>query len=354
MALSVQRYTVPPRGVRPTAGPWTGNFTRRDPQTGPYGIFIRSESQSSLRCHVDDVDHYRSYWEEATGSLRDLLWGSSEARRRAVRKLESLNRRISRSNRNHNHDPGTAVIEIANWRNAGEQLDLSVRDYHCFHSTARFEDVRDFIWERVQNMNYPTDWEVMYCDFEQEIERTASYYDNLRRERGLDPDDSAFHELTRDGSPTEHATQIGASRLNLPLNISESSAPGTASSRAHTQRRHVRVPAAPNGLQILSGNDRSERQPLAMLTARQLRSRTRRLNTGQTRHISAITRPAPSFRRRLQSAVRPGGQRIPLPRRRRVQAPDRHGSQDQENQANRPVDYDMEESPRMRQWLNLR
>ncbi|QRD92159.1 hypothetical protein F9C07_2048604, partial [Aspergillus flavus] len=119
------------------------------PTAGPYGIFIRSESQSSLRCHVDDVDHYRSYWEEATGSLRDLLWGSSEARRRAVRKLESLNRRISRSNRNHNHDPGTAVIKIANWRNAGEQLDLSVRDYYYFYSTARFEDVQDFIWERV-------------------------------------------------------------------------------------------------------------------------------------------------------------------------------------------------------------
>lgn len=55
-------------------------------------------------------------------------------------------------------------------------------------------------------MNYSADWKVMYRDFEQEIERTASYYNNLRRERGLDPDDSTFHKLTRDGSSTEHAT----------------------------------------------------------------------------------------------------------------------------------------------------
>ncbi|OJJ66318.1 hypothetical protein ASPBRDRAFT_200952 [Aspergillus brasiliensis CBS 101740] len=195
MSVLPPRYLVPPVGVRTEKPDESGNLTRRDPDTGPYGVFIENNELLALPCPADHVPAYGPYWHRATDQLRLLLWGSEEDRITAADTLDSLNIEIDVQSTEMRQPLGTGFIEVDNWRNAGSQLRLALRDLHVYRSTARFEDVRDFIWERIQRNNYPTEWRVTRQEFEAQIQNTTNYYNALRERDGLDNEDGIFYEL---------------------------------------------------------------------------------------------------------------------------------------------------------------
>ncbi|KAL4985860.1 hypothetical protein BDW68DRAFT_179310 [Aspergillus falconensis] len=190
MAAHIPRYLAPPEGI--AQKDTNGRVNRRVIDSGPYGVFIDYIEESAAPCtdwmKIELV--YQRFWAEAEADLTTLLWGSDEARQRAKRSLESLNHRILEQNPFVYDNQG--LIEVANWSNAGTQLTKAVRDFHVYGSTARFEDVRDFIWGRIRTMNYPVQWRVKRADFAQQVYNSAARY--ACRPEDLDTEDGIYQE----------------------------------------------------------------------------------------------------------------------------------------------------------------
>ncbi|QMW31575.1 hypothetical protein G4B84_006956 [Aspergillus flavus NRRL3357] len=189
-------YIFPPLGFRKEheTDYFTGEivllpeFTTRNPEDGPYGVFIESTENWSMPCPPDTLPTLQPFWNRARSHLHCLLWkGDGQQSARAKAALERINAEIKDISR-------AGVIEISNWSNAGDQLGKAVRDFHFYGSVCRFEDIRDFIWERITHRNYPTDWRVKREDFEEEILRSAEDYNRIRLERGVDTRDGIFYE----------------------------------------------------------------------------------------------------------------------------------------------------------------
>ncbi|KAE8423651.1 hypothetical protein BDV36DRAFT_279163 [Aspergillus pseudocaelatus] len=221
MPVLPPRYMVPPIGFRTEKQDSLGNTTRRDPDTGPYGVFIENNELLARPCSVHDVSIYRPYWHRATNQLRLLLWGNDQYRIAAADILDSLNIEIDVQASAWDHGLGTGFIEVTNWMKAGDQLRLALRDVHIYGSTARFEDVRDFIWERIRINNYPAEWRVTRQEFEAQIQSTAQFYGTYRRENRMDTDDGTFYELEVENGRghEELAEQLGETCIYPPSSI---------------------------------------------------------------------------------------------------------------------------------------
>jgi hypothetical protein len=124
--------------------------------------------------------------------MKKILWGNHSERQSAKQAIRGFNEEIRDFNEAQNRNRECGAIDDIDWTIAGRQLDLAVRDKCLYNSTARFEDVRDFIWERIQNRTYPEDWEVTWQDFEDKIRRCSSNFENIRNGNGLDNQDSAY------------------------------------------------------------------------------------------------------------------------------------------------------------------
>ncbi|THC92159.1 hypothetical protein EYZ11_008374 [Aspergillus tanneri] len=199
MSLNIPRYLYPLKGIRKSEVGPGGYSTRRNKEDSPYGIFIQYIDEEAFPWEFEfDCEkglEYESLWKRAEGPLHALLWESDNARERARRSLETLNDEI----REIGPVPQEGLLEIRNWYNAGLQLEKAVRDFHIYSSTARFEDVRDFIWERIITMNYPHQWRVKREDFLHRIEATAQ---NFARQQGdLDTEDAIFQEWQLENPP---------------------------------------------------------------------------------------------------------------------------------------------------------
>jgi hypothetical protein len=144
--------------------------TRRHPDSGPYGVFINWTQDPALSSVPSLTDRYLSHWNEASPLMVQILWGSSNERYNAKQELEATNELINAQiNLIHGDPEGYGCIPVNNWFQAGQQLALAVRDAVIFRSTARFEDVRDFISELIENFSYPKDWRVQRFTFEQKV-----------------------------------------------------------------------------------------------------------------------------------------------------------------------------------------
>ncbi|KAG5294006.1 hypothetical protein I7I50_04596 [Histoplasma capsulatum G186AR] len=106
--------------------------------------------------------------------MRDLLWGTKNQRITAMATVQMLNQRIKDMNLLWNRDPRTGIIDYQDWMQAGEQLDLAIRDHCIFNSDARYYDVEDFLYERIQNRCYPASWKVEWGRYQ---ERCALNYE---------------------------------------------------------------------------------------------------------------------------------------------------------------------------------
>lgn len=96
--------------------------------------------------------------------------GSDNEREGAKIELQAINGEIEIKNlREFSTLPGEGGIEVENWYEAGHQLKLAVRDALHYNSTARYEDIRDFVWERIQNRHYPNNWRAKRSDFEEKV-----------------------------------------------------------------------------------------------------------------------------------------------------------------------------------------
>ncbi|KAE8407128.1 hypothetical protein BDV37DRAFT_280387 [Aspergillus pseudonomiae] len=354
MPVLPPRYLVPPVGVRTRKQDPSGNPTRRDPETGPYGVFIQDNELLARPCPIRDVSVYRPYWHRATNQLRLILWGSDQDRITAADILDSLNIEIDARSFEWDHGLGTGFIEVANWYKAGEQLRLALRDVHIYQSTARFEDVRDFIWERIQINNYPTEWRVTRQEFEAQIHRTAQFYTTLIQENEEDSDDGTFYELEiEDGRGHEElAAQLGESPspppiYDLPPPYTPRTRGAERSSSASTglPRQSQVGPEVQNRLNMFR-----ERQPL-----RRHRESLRAGVAGRPRPglRPASIFPAPSFRRQVlpRRANNPQQRRPPRRERGRQDGELTSGSISARPSQQRVI---LGESSRMRQWLNLR
>lgn len=69
-----------------------------------------------------------------------------------------------------------SLIDYQDWLQAKKQLKLVIRDYHIYNSNARYYDVKNFIWERIQNQNYSFSWKVEWERYQKKIERSHFYY----------------------------------------------------------------------------------------------------------------------------------------------------------------------------------
>lgn len=145
-------------------------FTRRSPEYGPYGLFIKWIEEPALYSRHYPRPDYIPHWEEAGPQISRILWGSLDERRDAKERLKAVNEYINTEiNAVNGEEEGNGNIPVENWFQAGEQLALAVRDVVHFRSTARFEDVRDFICELIENFSYPKDWRVRRFIFEQKV-----------------------------------------------------------------------------------------------------------------------------------------------------------------------------------------
>lgn len=193
MATLPPEYLPPPRGLRLRHNTGRGGFTRRNPDTGPYGVFISYQAERVSACRLVDVHHYRPFWNRATPHIKRIFWGSENEREGAKIQLKAINEEIEVKNvRELFTLPGEGGIEVENWYEAGHQLKLAVRDALYYNSTARYEDIRDFIWERIQNRLYPINWGVKRSDFERKFRWHKRIIDRLNRE--IDTDDGAYAE----------------------------------------------------------------------------------------------------------------------------------------------------------------
>jgi hypothetical protein len=104
-----------------------------------------------------------------------ILWGSPNERHEAREQLKTANEYINTHiNSTDGYPNGQDCIPVENSFQVGEQLALAVRDAVTFRSTARFEDVRDFISELIENFFYPSDWRVQRFIFEQKVANQLS------------------------------------------------------------------------------------------------------------------------------------------------------------------------------------
>jgi Zn ribbon nucleic-acid-binding protein len=208
------KYWPPPSGVRKPATLQNGDVTRRDPENGPYGVFITKVIGISKCCRPRERDDYMAWWNRATLQMRKCLWYGQRERESAKRVIRRLNEEIRTFNTTHGREEERGMIDESDWSNAGRQLDLAIRDKCLYNSTARFEDVRDFIWERIQNRLYPAFWEVKWEDFKSEIEKRRPNFENIRNGNEIDKQDGAFRFYER--SITSTATSIMASTMPQP------------------------------------------------------------------------------------------------------------------------------------------
>lgn len=182
-------YLAPPVGLRRKIITDEG-FSRRDPRDGPYGVFISHVSEGVYR--AIDTGAYAHLWNQATVFIMSLLWESNDQRAWAKEQLISINIAIDRQNEKKlNQPPGTGCIEVNNLHRAGIQLDLAVRDVKFYRSTARYEDVRDFVWERIQNRNYPENWAITRRQFQRHVTKFKS---NSSVSNALDTEDGAYEK----------------------------------------------------------------------------------------------------------------------------------------------------------------
>ncbi|KUM56224.1 hypothetical protein ACN42_g10996 [Penicillium freii] len=202
-------YLAPPVGLRLKVITDEG-FSRRDPQNGPYGIFITHLNEG---VHLAiDTGPYEHLWNQSTTFVMSLLWESNDQRERAKEQLISMNIAIDRENeRELNRPPGTGCIEVHNFHRAGIQLDLAVRDVKFYHSTARYEDVRDFVWETIQNRNYPKSWAITRRQFQYHV---AKFQIKSSVSSAFDSEDGAYQQ------PNVQATS--KSSLNAKINSKDS------------------------------------------------------------------------------------------------------------------------------------
>ncbi|EED21215.1 hypothetical protein TSTA_084460 [Talaromyces stipitatus ATCC 10500] len=194
--MDSSRYWPPPNGVRSRRALENGDFTARNPETGPYG--------SSLKCLPRERSNYMRWWRQATLHMEQLLWGDHSERQSAKERIDQVNEEIRAFNITCNRNEECGTIDGIDWIRAGRQLDLAVRDKCFYNSTARFEDVRDFIWERIQNRTYPEAWEVTWYKFEDKIRKRSSNFENIRNGNDLDIQDGAyrFYENPMTSSPS--------------------------------------------------------------------------------------------------------------------------------------------------------
>lgn len=192
MATLPPDYLPPPNGLRLRYDAGPEGFTRRNPDTGPYGVFISYQAERVSACRPVDVHHYRPFWNRATPHIERVLWGSENEREGARIQLRAINEEIQIKNlREFSTLPGEGGIEVENWYKAGHQLKLAVRDALYYNSTARYEDIRDFVWERIQNRHYPNNWRVNRSDFEQKV---GWHRRSTTLNREIDTDDGAYAE----------------------------------------------------------------------------------------------------------------------------------------------------------------
>ncbi|KAJ6001636.1 hypothetical protein N7499_008830 [Penicillium canescens] len=182
-------YLAPPVGLRHKITTDEG-FSRRDPRDGPYGVFISHVNEGVYR--AIDTGPYEHLWNQSTIFIMSLLWESNDQREWAKKQLISINTAIDRQNETKlNHPPGTGCIEVHNLHRAGIQLDLAVRDVKFYRSTARYEDVRDFVWERIQNRNYPESWAITRRQFQLHVTKFKS---KSSVSNALDIEDGAYQQ----------------------------------------------------------------------------------------------------------------------------------------------------------------
>jgi hypothetical protein len=150
--------------------------------------------------------------------MKKMLWGSHSERQSAKQAIRGLNEEIHEFNVVQRRDQVCGVIDDIDWAIAGRQLDLAVRDKCLYNSTARFEDVRDFIWERIQNRTYPEDWEVTWQDFEDKIRRRSSNFENIRNGNGLDNQDNAYRFYENPVAPVAASSSENRNRTTRHQN----------------------------------------------------------------------------------------------------------------------------------------
>lgn len=281
-------YLAPPVGVRRRRAIGnSGDFTRRDSSEGPYNIFISYVPEAVSPCRVVDLRHYRPFWKRATPHIQNILWGSRNEREGAMAELQNINHEINAKNiREFRTSVGVGCVEVKNWYQAGSQLELAVRDALLYLSTSRYEDVRDFIWERIQNRHYPQTWEVNRNDFERRVMRLRPQFASTSQE--LDSEDSAYCDTTcrpqaesdldqpansartrrfnNRGRATDRARRsrirsrgaqmLPAPRLSQPADSTRRSHPA----RAPQARRNVARPPSGQASSITTRSQRSQRE----------------------------------------------------------------------------------------------
>ena len=62
---------------RPAVDLANGDWTRRDPQNGPFGIFITLSKEKSTVAGDNLRDDYHDAWKAATADMITLLWGGA-------------------------------------------------------------------------------------------------------------------------------------------------------------------------------------------------------------------------------------------------------------------------------------
>jgi hypothetical protein len=155
-------------------------------------VFISYQAERVSACRPVDIHHYCPFWNRATPHIKKILWGSENEREGAKIQLKAINEEIEIKNlREFSTLPGKGGIEVENWYQAGHQLRLAVRDALYYNSTARYEDIRDFVWERIQNRHYPNSWRAKRGDFEQKF---RWHRRSIPSNREIDPDDGAYAE----------------------------------------------------------------------------------------------------------------------------------------------------------------
>jgi hypothetical protein len=185
-------------------------FSRRNPKDGPYGVFISLVNEGVYR--AIDTGPYEHLWNQSTTFVMSLLWASNDRREWAKEQLISMNIAIDRQNETKlNRPPGTGCIEVHNLHRAGIQLDLAVRDVKFYRSTARYEDVRDFVWERIQNRNYPESWAITRRQFERHVTKFQS---KSSVSNTLDIEDGAYQQ------PNVQATSKPTLKAKANLRVS--------------------------------------------------------------------------------------------------------------------------------------
>lgn len=218
-------YLAPPVGVRRKVTTDEG-FSRRNPQNGPYGVFISHLNEGVYS--AIDTGPYEHLWNQSTRFVMSLLWESNDQRERAKEQLISMNIAIDRQNEMKlNRPPGTGCIEVHNLHRAGIQLDLAVRDVKFYRSTARYEDVRDFVWERIQNRNYPESWAITRRQFQCHV---TKFQIKSSVSNALDSEDGAYQQ---------HNVQAINAKTNLKVSLADALHTHAKMAASQTSRKPV-------------------------------------------------------------------------------------------------------------------